>query len=247
MKVLVTGGTGNYGKYLVDFLKSCTDWEVHAPSSKELDICKPINLETKFDYIIHGATARHGRPKYIIDVNILGTLNVLEFAEKCGSRLLYISSADVMGTAGNDEPDPSSMYAATKYAGEVLCRKSLVPCAIVRSVNIYPCSGKFTDICKEKLLSGQKIKIYSGSRMYVHYSDVNEAIRMIVEKGETGNFNIPGEVLENVEVARIIADQLNRPLDYELVEGGEAGYSIQGDNLLKLGWTPKVQFRSFRW
>ncbi len=68
-------------------------------------------------------------PREIVDVNLMGTMNVLDAAHRGGTRrVVYISSAAVYGdtpehlSITEDDPlRPSSLYGITKEAGEKLC------------------------------------------------------------------------------------------------------------------------------
>lgn len=88
----------------------------------------------RFDAIVHLA-ARAGvrpsirTPELYVDVNVHGTLNMLEMARKHGvKRFVFASSSSVYGL--NQAPfredetisSPVSPYAATKIAGESMCR-----------------------------------------------------------------------------------------------------------------------------
>lgn len=107
-------------------------------SLEELDICNEQGLQAlfnrySFDAIIHLAAWAGVRPSIVnpqiyVDVNVRGTLNLLELArQKNISRVVFASSSSVYGgrtTAPFLETDlvdhPISPYAATKKAGEVL-------------------------------------------------------------------------------------------------------------------------------
>jgi dTDP-4-dehydrorhamnose reductase len=78
-------------------------------------------------------------------VNALGTRNVAEAAADVGAHLLYVSTDYVFdGTADRpyrewDEPNPQSVYGATKVAGERECRPGST---IVRTAWVSGAHGK---------------------------------------------------------------------------------------------------------
>lgn len=87
-----------------------------------------------FDGLVHlaawaGVRPSIDRPDIYVDVNVRGTLDLLERARQHGvSRFVFASSSSVYGGRDNvpfretDPVDqPISPYAATKKAGEVLC------------------------------------------------------------------------------------------------------------------------------
>lgn len=90
--------------------------------------------EHQFDAIVHlaalaGVRTSVQRPQLYADVNVTGTMNILERARSRGvGRLVFASSSSVYGNQTRvpfRESDvtnqPASPYAATKQAGELLC------------------------------------------------------------------------------------------------------------------------------
>jgi UDP-glucuronate 4-epimerase len=97
-------------------------------------VLKKIFQEEKIDVVAHLAARAGVRPSIqdpllYADVNIRGTLNLLEACRKNGvRRIVFASSSSVYGNnpkvpfAETDSVDnPVSPYAATKKAGELLC------------------------------------------------------------------------------------------------------------------------------
>jgi nucleoside-diphosphate-sugar epimerase len=86
-------------------------------------------------------------PRVFDDVNVRGTLNVLEAARQTGARVVFASSSSVYGdqerfpVTEDMEPRPRSPYAATKHAGEAYCRAWWdgfgVPTISLRYFNVY--------------------------------------------------------------------------------------------------------------
>ena len=92
-----------------------------------------------FDGLIHAAVITAVNldfemrdPLRILDVNVLGTLHMLELAREAGiPRFLYVSSGSVYGTLGSvgaplaeDAPtDPAGLYGISKYASELVCQR----------------------------------------------------------------------------------------------------------------------------
>jgi len=105
----------------------------------EADICRPERLHeifarNRFDAIVHLAAWAGVRPsllnpKLYTEVNVNGTVNLLEAAKDAGVRqFVFGSSSSVYGInskipfAEDDRiHQPISPYAATKAAGELLC------------------------------------------------------------------------------------------------------------------------------
>ncbi|WP_094228334.1 NAD-dependent epimerase/dehydratase family protein [Methanolobus psychrotolerans] len=147
-KVLITGGVGQIGSYLVDSMHN--DFEVtvldNLSSGKEPELADNIHfvkedirspmakeLAGENDIIIHTAAQisvakSMDDPVFDADNNVFGTINLLEGA-RFGNleRFIYISSAAVYGNpeylpVDEKHPqDPMSPYGASKFCGERYC------------------------------------------------------------------------------------------------------------------------------
>ena len=148
--ILVTGGSGFVGLNVVEQLLA-RDEEVAIydllppPSSfkksffEKGDTTDAARVEKLFSdkkpkAVIHLAAITAGaerdarEPRRIAEVNLVGTLNVLEAARRHGvRRFVHASTGAVFGAAGaanepldeeRDRPLPESMYGITKYAAE---------------------------------------------------------------------------------------------------------------------------------
>ena len=124
---------------------------------------------------------------------------------------------------------------------------------------------KFIPMCIKKIRDGEIVTIHSdktkqnpGSRHYIHAEDVAEAIHFLLTKkidyepdfggAKCPKFNIVGsEEINNLELAKIIADSQGKELKYEMVDfhssrpGHDLRYSLSGEKMKKLGWTPSIK------
>ncbi len=133
MKVLVTGAAGQLGTELVDAFARAGH-EVAGTTHQTLDICDAAAVMAlvdteRPDWILHGAAwtavdACEADPARAEAVNGGGTRNVVAAAERVGARVLYVSTDYVFdGTKTgpyleSDEPNPQSVYGASKLSGE---------------------------------------------------------------------------------------------------------------------------------
>jgi UDP-glucuronate 4-epimerase len=167
------------------------------------------------------------------DVNVHGTLQLLEFARRRGiEALVFGSSSSVYGNTdripfSEDDPvgRPISPYAATKRAGELLCHTYHhlfgLRCACLRFFTVYGprqrpdlAIHKFTRL----ISAGTPIPRYgdgSSQRDYTHIDDILQgiggAIRLVEEGGEVFEIVNLGES-RTVELSRLI-DLIGEALD----------------------------------
>jgi len=124
------------------------------------DVCAPIRISEKIDYIVHAAS--QASPKYYgtdpvgtLNANIFGTTNLLHLAkENHVQSFLYMSSSEVYGMSVNsvsaiaetdygylDPTQVRSCYAESKRMGENICiswkHQYSVPVKIVRPFHVY--------------------------------------------------------------------------------------------------------------
>lgn len=141
-------------------------------------------------------------PKAYYDVNVMGTLNLLEMMKKNNIyKMLFASSSSVYGNnekvpfSETDNVDfPISPYAATKKAGELLCHTyhHLYNLSIfcLRFFTVYGprqrpdlAIHKFT----KSILKGEQISLYgdgSTSRDYTYIDDIIQGIKGAIDRVE---------------------------------------------------------------
>jgi nucleoside-diphosphate-sugar epimerase len=147
MQVLVTGGSGAIGRFVVDGLRASghdvTVFDIEPPKgdggdyvngdiTDEDDVQRAVEQE---DVVVHLAAllprACRRNPRRAEAINVGGTLNVLEKAAEEDIRVIYASSKAVFGTTtgvnthpeyqpiGEDAPkSPTSIYGVTKATVE---------------------------------------------------------------------------------------------------------------------------------
>ena len=130
-KIIFTGGSGRFGSVLK---KNKTKYKVFFPTKKQLDI---TNYKKSFNYIkkikpkflIHAAAL--SRPMSIhdkninksIDINIIGTCNIVKICSKFKIKLIFFSTNYVYPSKSgiyneNDSLLPRNTYAWSKLGAE---------------------------------------------------------------------------------------------------------------------------------
>ena len=133
-KYFITGVTGQLWYDLVRELHERWEYDICAPTSRELDITdRDAVMRTIKDYspdiIIHcaawTAVDKAEKEKEICEkVNVVGTKNIVDASLEVGAKLMYMSSDYIFdGTkeglyTEEDKPNPKSIYGNTKYRGE---------------------------------------------------------------------------------------------------------------------------------
>lgn len=134
MRILLTGAKGQLGRNIRDRLPE--EWELIATDSKTLDITDHdavLNMVAIFqpDAIINSAaftsvSAAENDPEKAFAVNATGARNLAEAAKTAKAKFIHISSDFVFGGrrripySETDAPNPQSVYAQSKLAGELL-------------------------------------------------------------------------------------------------------------------------------
>ena len=173
MKILVTGSAGHLGEALMRMFADSehdaigldilpTPWTSHVASITDVDAV--ARAMRGVDAVIHTATLHkphvvtHSKQDFI-DVNVSGTLNLLEQALAAGaSRFLFTSSTTVFSRRCRPgpedpavwvtealEPLPKNIYGVTKLAAEGLCElfhhRHGLPCLVLRTSRFFPEDG----------------------------------------------------------------------------------------------------------
>jgi UDP-glucose 4-epimerase len=249
MQALVTGGAGFIGSHLVDALLARGD-QVHVVDNlgtgsrenlasdaelRELDIrdesLEQLAGQLQPELVFHlAAQADVGtsveRPAFDADVNVVGTVRVLEAARGCEARVVFVSTGGAIygecerPAREDDAPEPGSPYAASKLAGENylatwnrLYDSRHVTC---RLANVYgprqqpTLEGGVVAIFLDRMRDGRETEIFGDgnqTRDFVYVEDVVEALLAAARSTEAGLYNIGSGVATSVgELHRLCAE-----------------------------------------
>jgi len=205
MHVLLTGSSGWLGRFLAPRLKAAghavTGLDVAPGADTDLvgSVADPAAVARAFargvEAVIHaGALHKPDIARYpaqaFVDVNVTGTLNLLEAAAAAGhDRFVFTSTTSLMiSQAVRDEAgpaavwldetsgplEPRNIYGVTKLAAEQLCRlfaaERGLACAVLRTGRFFP---EEDDTHRE--LSGENLKANEFLHRRLTVQDAAEA------------------------------------------------------------------------
>jgi UDP-glucose 4-epimerase len=210
-RILVTGSSGFIGRNLVGELKrhnveviTLTDPEGHRIDVRDW---RKIQEIRDIDIVYHLAAKTYvpfsfENPKAVYEVNVLGTLNILELCRLRDVEKIVFVSSYVYGQPQYlpiDEKhpvQPTNPYMRSKVLGEELCRAYNndfgLRCIILRPFNVYGV-GQSDDLLIPTIISqlqAGKIELQDSEpkRDFVYISDLISAL-IEAEKFD-GNFEI---------------------------------------------------------
>jgi dTDP-glucose 4,6-dehydratase len=201
-----------------------------------------------------------------LQVNVLGTCNVLEAVRKYGCRMVFASSCEVYGTtsevaAPEAAPlNPHSPYAASKAGADRLCYAYVktygLNAIIVRPCNVYgprqkdgP-GGAVIPRFVSRALRGEPLVVFGSGqqqREYMHVDDLVDGYLLLLNRtvppGETINLGT-GETPSIKETAEFIASRLNAKVTHGEARPGEVQrFTLDSSKARQLGFRPRVTFR----
>ena len=232
-------------------------------------ILENIFLKNSFDCIVHLAARAGVRPsiyypRLYADVNILGTLNVLECAKKYKvKKFIFASSSSVYGNNKKvpfleiDPVDfPISPYAATKKSGELLCYNYHhlygISIACLRFFTVYGPRQRPEMAIHSFIRSisrDETITIYGDgatSRDYTYVGDIVSGILLSIEKKfEFEIFNLGNSYpVPLFDLIRMIEKYSGKSAKIEKkpLQPGDVDKTYAGIEKAQniLGWKPEV-------
>jgi UDP-glucose 4-epimerase len=157
-------------------------------------------VSTGFERDVEAATGRT-----IVEINVLGTTNVLELARnRPVERFLYVSSASVYGAArGGTEPlteasalEPRTLYELTKHASELIVRRYADlhglntisarlsgPYGPLERVTVHRTVQSFVKEWTAHIVRGEPVEVRNRSERHklIHVSDVADALVALLQ------------------------------------------------------------------
>jgi len=201
---------------------------------KEMDVCSPKLLSdsdfTNVEEIYHLASA--ASPKYYqaspfetINVNTIGTKNMLELAKRNQAKIVYTSTSEAYGDPEvHPQPEtyrgnvntwgPRACYDEAKRLGEVLCylyfMEFQTKVKVARIFNTYSAGlanddGRVISNFVTQALKGEDITVYGDgtqTRSFCYVTDTINGLKLLMEKDEAN-----GEIIN-----------IGNPMEYPIIE-----------------------------
>jgi UDP-glucose 4-epimerase len=285
MRAIVTGGAGFIGSHVAEALLARGD-EVHVlddmskgkrenvPAGAELheaDIRSPDDVfdAVKPDAVLHLAAQADvrvsvERPDHDADVNVIGTVRIVEAARRHGAKIVFSSTGGAIygecdGPAPEDAPRlPLAPYGTSKLAGEEYLatwnRLYGTRHVSLRFGNVYgprqEAHGEagVVAIFMGLLQSGGTPKVFGDgtqTRDYVYVGDVARAVLLALGHDRGGVYNVgtatETSVLELYDGIQE-ASGIERPAQFAPARLGELQRSVLDISLAgrELGWKPEL-------
>jgi UDP-glucose 4-epimerase len=287
MTILVTGGAGFIGSHIVEhfqaehdvivldslrsgFQANIAPFRARFVHGSVTDRTLVHDIMHGVDYVFHLAALvsvpeSMEHPREAVDINVLGTLQVLEAARVHHVKKVVISSsAAIYGdnpTVPKREsmlPEPRSPYAITKlddeYYGKMFTEEFGLPVACLRYFNVFgprqnPRSqyAAAVPIFIDKCLRGEEIIIYGDgeqTRDFIYVKDIVAANVLAATSDITGVYNVAnGKSVSINELARMIVTLTGTrvPVRFAPVRAGDVKHSLADTGRIRgAGFAPRT-------
>jgi len=272
MKIIVTGGAGFVGSHTIRTLQTMGYDTVCYDLKTGFDIRNLAQLESvieKGDKVLHLAAVSRfeeadNDPLKAHDINVLGTTNVaVACKKKRAERLVYSSTGSVYMPVEGEPPITekfkargNSVYACTKYLGELVIKRIMPPHIILRYAHLYG-EGRLhrgaVGAFLTRVRRGMSPVLYGGkqSNDFTYIKDVVQAnVRALEAPNQHLNevFNIgTGEELTTEKAFKIIAQVIKYDGEIKVtkkrsVDAERFVYDISKARNM-LGYSPEFSFR----
>ncbi|MBD3311473.1 MAG: dTDP-glucose 4,6-dehydratase [Candidatus Magasanikbacteria bacterium] len=299
MKILICGGAGFIGSNFILYLaEKYPDYNIinldklnYAANLKNVkklegsanykfikgDICDKnlvFDLVKDVDVVVNFAAETHVDRSIMdssifIKSNVQGTQVLLEAAKEYDKRFHHISTDEVFGALGPDDPsfdemtpyNPRNPYSASKAAADHLVRAYFhtfkVPVTISNCSNNYgpyQFPEKIIPLFICNLFEDKKVPVYGDGqqiRDWIHVDDHVRGIDMIIHKGKEGETYCLGgkdSEITNLYLTKTLIQLMDKDDSYiEYVKdrpGHDRRYSIDyGKIASEMGWEPLIGFK----
>jgi UDP-glucose 4-epimerase len=282
MKILITGNSGFIGSHLQEKLENKgyqvmgldnRRWSTRKMNGAIGDVRdkKLVDgLVSEVDEVYHLAAQinidyGNEHAKETLEINVSGTLNILEACKKHNKRMVFASTSEVYGTAQSEniserhQLDAQSVYAASKLGADRLCKAYYdtygVDARILRNFNTFgpyqrtDSYGGVIAIFVDRALSG-KPPIINGDgeqqRDYIWIDDAIAGYELIAEAGIPGQpINIgSGTTVTVNQIAELVGKYIPcpKPIHTDPRPGEVRKLKADTTKAKSLGFSPTTDF-----
>jgi len=266
LKILVTGGAGFVGKNLVNKLDQknyeVTVFDNLSTTKNDTNVFKNLEnisfvkgdvtnknqldkiFKEKFDVVFHlsaivGVSNYMKDPLKVLNVNVLGTKNIIECCLQNTSKLIFMSTSEIYGknpktpwnetddrVLGNPQIDRWS-YSTSKSICEhmitPLTKQKKLDATILRYFNLYgPWQNPIFVISQtiHKCMNNKKPLLYDSGKQTRCFTFVDDAVDATIESSfnDVANgqvFNIGNNVESTIhDTIKLILEETNKPVDF---------------------------------
>lgn len=192
------------------------------------------------------------------EVNVLGTLRLLEVCARLKPQFIFASSASVYGLKDNkpvvegDSLEPVSDYNKTKMCAEKVCLSyaGQMPIQIIRPATVCGVSPRMrldtmVNMLTMQALTKGEITAHCGEhggnlmRPNIHIDDVTDLYIYMLDHPEMiGAYNAGFENISAMDTATMIAEEVEAKINITTVKD-KRSYAVNSDKLLATGFKPK--------
>ena len=258
MKILITGSTGFVGRNVKEYLEKQGQYQIYAPSSKELDCIDEIAVteylrQHCFDYVLHFAVYGDGIDKRkdgnkILDYNLRMFLNFAKNSE-CYGKMFYTGSGaeydkryDICGVTEQEigKTIPVDQYGLMKYIVGQLIENS----KNIYNLRLFGIFGKY-EYYPVKFISNVCCKVVKGipltmrQNVYFDYLWVEDFCRMIefflCNEPQKHTYNmVSGQRISLLEICKTVLQISGKELSIFICKEGLAKeYTAKNERFIK--------------
>lgn len=209
---------------------------IYRKDIRDIEFMTKLFKENNFDVVYHFAGITplpdcQNKPVYAVDVNVRGTVIILDLIKRYGvGELIFASTAavyentDVFPSVEDTVLPPSLVYPSTKYTAEQFCRAYheayKIPIVCLRFTNVY---GPHIDCLRtqppvmgyiiRELFEGRRPTLHSTGeqrRDFVYVEDLLDLAVLVRKNKEFDIVNVSTEETYSInEITKMIAKEMN--------------------------------------
>ena len=236
-------------------------------------VCRRILADYEVDTIYHLAAQAivsvcGEDPVTAIKIAVMGTANILQAVRETGRKVRVVVSISDKAYGHAPSPyteetpfDPRYAYEVSKACQDMVARMFFynfgVDVRVVRAVNIYgpgdPNESRLIPQTARRLLRGEPPLLHAGAstmrRQFIYVDDMVRALRVIAEKGSSGEAYCVGSADPPIDVEglmRLMAEIAGVPWAPPVVKDRDARFqeiqsqAVIDKKLRGLGWEPEI-------